>query len=386
VLGLFDIHALPTYFVSSTHIIKSRLTAIAFYITGHGYGHAVRSYQVIRALMKAAPDFQIHVCTSAPDWLFQDPSTSVIYRQAKIDVGIIQKDSLAMDLSETLHSNRNLLANASSLIATELAFLRHHRIRLILSDIPPLAFEIAAEAHIPSVAITNFTWSWIYRSYLQQYPAFLPLIEAMEVFYRKASLALSLPYACDMSAFPYTEAIPWVTRTSSLSKGEARSKFALPQSAVLVLLSFGGLGLERLPWKKLSHLEEFYFIATGQTPGHAVNLSVLPEVQRHYCDLLRAVDVIIAKPGYGIVADIIAHQIPVLYVERDDFPESPFLIRALNELTTAELLPLEDLLNGNLEPHLARLLRRERNSSLFALNGAEVAAEKIVPLTVAASS
>ena len=202
------------------------MTAIAFYITGHGFGHAVRSYQVIRALKKAVPAWQIHVRTTAPEWLFQDPSGSVAWHQTKIDIGIIQKDSLAMDLAETLRSCRDLHEGASSLIERELAFVRQHRIALIVSDIPPLAFEVAAQAMIPSLAITNFTWSWIYCAYLEQYPAFLPLIEEMESFYRKATLAMTLPYACDLSIFPSRKAIPWITRASSLSKRQARASFA----------------------------------------------------------------------------------------------------------------------------------------------------------------
>ena len=362
------------------------MTAIAFYITGHGFGHAVRSYQVIRALKKAVPAWKIHVRTTAPEWLFQDPSGSVAYHRTKIDIGIVQKDSLSMDLTETLRSCRELHERASSLIEGELAFLRQHRIALIVSDIPPLAFEVAARAMIPSVAITNFSWSWIYRAYLERYPAFLPLIEEMESFYRKATLAMTLPYACDLSIFPARKAIPWITRTSSLSQRQARPSFALPESATIVLLTFGGLGLERLPWKRLQRLRDYYFVGTDKKRQCEGNVSVLPEMQPQYCDLVRAADVIIAKPGYGIVADIIAHKVPVLYVERDDFPESPYLIQALNDLATAEFLPVHNLLSGNIEPQLAGLLSRDRYWPAVALNGARIAAEKIIALAGVASS
>ena len=37
----------------------------------------------------------------------------------------------------------------------------------------------------------------------------------------------------------------------------------------------------------------------------------LPEAQRKYEDLVRAVDVVVTKPGYGIVADVISHQVRV---------------------------------------------------------------------------
>jgi L-arabinokinase len=264
--------------------------------------------------------------------------------------------------------------------------LHRQRIELIVGDIPALAFEIADRAAIPSIAITNFSWSWIYRAYLEKYRGFLPLIEKMEAFYRKASLALALPYACDLSVFPVTEAIPWITRTSPLSKEEARNKFALPQSASIVLLSFGGLGLERLPWKKLQELQDYHFIATGKRPQRAGNLSLLPEMQRDYCDLLRAADMMIAKPGYGIVADILAHQIPVLYLERGDFPESAFLVRALDELSTAEFLSADDLLSGNIAPQLTRLGARQPNWPVVALNGAEIAAEKLLGFANGGSS
>jgi L-arabinokinase len=153
-----------------------------------------------------------------------------------------------------------------------------------------------------------------------------------------------------------------------------------------VLLSFGGLGLERLPWKTLQRLRDYYFVGTDNRTQRGGNIFVLPQMQREYCDLMRAADVIIAKPGYGIVADILAHQTPVLYVERNDFPEVPYLAQALNELTTAEFLPLDDLLSGSIEPQLVRLLKHDRHWPAVALNGAEIAAEKIIALAVAASS
>ncbi|HEX7231902.1 MAG TPA: hypothetical protein VF452_15995, partial [Candidatus Binatia bacterium] len=152
------------------------------------------------------------------------------------------------------------------------------------------------------------------------------------------------------------------------------------------LLTFGGLGLERLPWKTLQRQQDYYFVGTDNKPQRDGNICVLPEKQREYCDLVRAADVIIAKPGYGIVADILAHQTPVLYVERNDFPEFAYLAQALNELTTAEFLPLDDLLSGSIEQHLVRLLQQERHWAAVPLNGAQVAAEKIIALAVAASS
>jgi len=353
------------------------MSSIVYYITGHGFGHAVRSNQVIRSLRKARPDLRIQVRTTAPSWLFHD---SVIYHPQSIDVGIRQPDSLSMGLAETLEACQSLRQSIPKLINQEIEFIQSKRVKLVAGDIPPLCFEIAARASVLSVAITNFTWDVIYRAYLREYPDFLPLVEEIESFYNKAGLALTLPYPCEMNVFPRREPIPWLARFSSLSKDQARTKFKLPASATIILLSFGGLGLERMPWEKLRRLREYFFVATGKAYMSDGHLLVLPDEQPHYEDLVRAADAIVTKPGYGIVADAIAHQLPMLYTDRGEFPEYPKLVEALHDCATAEFIPQSELLSGNIAPYLQTLLQKPPNWPAVPLNGAEVAAEKIIRL------
>ena len=353
------------------------MSSIVYYITGHGFGHAVRSNQVIRSLRKARPDLRIHVRTMAPSWLFGD---AVFHHPQSIDTGIRQSDSLTMGLAETLEACQSLRQSFPKVIGQEIEFIKSEQIRLVIGDIPPLCFEIAARALVPSVAITNFSWDIIYRAYLREYPDFLPVVEEIESFYNKAGLALTLPYPCDLNVFPRREPIPWVARFSSLSKNQARAKFKLPASATIILLSFGGLGLERLPWGKLRRLSEYFFVATGKADISEDNLLVLPDEQPHYEDLVRAVDAIITKPGYGIVADTIAHQLPMLYTDRGEFPEYLKLVEALRDCATAEFIPQSELLSGNIAPYLKTLLEKPPNWPAIPLNGAQVAAEKIIRL------
>ena len=353
------------------------MSSILYYITGHGYGHAVRSSQVIHSLQRLRSDLKIHVRTTAPEWLF--PPSAVHTRQS-IDIGIVQRDSLEMDFSATLQACRDLRARTAALIEEELAFIRDNDIRLIVGDIPALCFEIAAQASIPSVAITNFTWNTIYRGYLQNYPEFAPIIRDMEGFYAKATVALILPYGCDVDVFPRRESIPWIARSSTLTREAARAKLELPRCATIVLLSFGGLGLSRFPLDKLKELRNFFFVATGETSKQEDNFLVLPDAQRQYEDLVRAVDVIVTKPGYGIVADALAHKLPMLYTERGEFAEYPRLVQALSDLATAEFISQSELLRGNIGPYVRRLLANAPHWPYVALDGAMTAARRILAL------
>jgi UDP:flavonoid glycosyltransferase YjiC (YdhE family) len=363
-----------------SHIAKPHLSSILYYITGHGYGHAVRSCQVIWSLKESCAESTVYVRSTVPEWLFEHPLYSVRRSTRSLDAGIVQHDSLEMELQPTLEACKAIHAAVPAVIEEEISFIRQHNIRLIVGDVPPLCFEIAARIGVPSVAITNFSWSGIYRGFLHALPEFGPLIEEMENFYRKTTLALSLPYSCEMDIFRVREMIPFITRSSALDAREARDKFGLPRSATVVLLSFGGHGLERLDLEKLLQQKDFFFVGTGEALRKERNLLILPNAQRNYVDLVRAADVIVSKPGYGIVADVIRHQVPLLYTERGDFAEYPYLVEALQDCATAEFIPPHDLISANLTPYLKILLSKEKHWPTVAVNGASVAAEKVLSL------
>jgi hypothetical protein len=363
-----------------THITKTSLSSILYYISGHGYGHAVRSNQVIRALRKVRPDLPIHVRSTAPNWLFHDAVFPLSYTRRALDIGLIQPNSLEMDLQRTLQECQALHDALPEIMAQEIAFIRNEQVAVIVGDIPPACFEIAARARVPSVAITNFTWDVIYNAYVDRHHDFSPLIAEMRTFYEKATHALTLPYPCDMSMFSNRQAIPWVTRVSRLTKEQARREFNLPQSATIVLLSFGGMGLNSLPWDRFKGLKDFFFVATGPAGVSESNLIVLSEAQHHYEDLLRGVDVIMTKPGYGIVADVISHHVPMLYTDRGEFPEYPKLVEALHDCATAEYIPQGELRAGDVGSYLARLLSKQPHWPSLKLDGANVAAKIIIGL------
>jgi len=354
------------------------LTSILYYITDHGFGHTVRSVQLLRALKTARPELLLYARTTAPEWLIQHPRFRVHYSPQALDVGIVQRDTLQMELGETLKACQALHAKAPELVQREIDFVRRHRIHLILADIPALCFAVAEATAVPSIAVANFVWSWIYRAYLEQYPDFLPLIEQMDNCYRKATLALTLPYATDMGIFRCRESIPWIARASDLTKDKARDRLGLPRSAVIVLLSFGGFGLKRLPWNILRRQKDFIFVTTGRRKKSDGNMVVLSGNQPAYEHLVRGADVIVTKPGYGIVADIIAHRVPALYTDRGAFPEYPHLVQALRECATTQYVSQSDILSGAFCSEVTGLLERKPNWPDVRLDGASVAAERVL--------
>src|SRR5947207_14452835 len=117
---------------------------LLYYITGHGYGHARRSGQIIAALQRARLGLQISVRTSAAQWLF-DPliADGLKYTNVAIDSGAIEVDPLRIDGQASLDAALAVLNRRDIIIEGESQFARDQRASLIVADVPYLAGDIA---------------------------------------------------------------------------------------------------------------------------------------------------------------------------------------------------------------------------------------------------
>ena len=89
---------------------------LAYYITPHGFGHAVRSLEVIRQLLVHKPRLQITVVSDIPEFLVeQRVGKSLPFRRRRLDVGLVQKDSVRFDLEATQEALQALFRNNDEL-------------------------------------------------------------------------------------------------------------------------------------------------------------------------------------------------------------------------------------------------------------------------------
>ncbi len=356
---------------------------LAVYVSGHGFGHATRTGAVLRAVRERAPALPIEVCTSAPPALFTEVvAPPVAVRVLECDPGLAQHDALTIDEERSAAEAARFHASFAELVRSEAAWLRAAGARVVLGDVPPLAFAAAAEAGVPSVALANFSWDWIYRHLGRRHPLLREAAEQAALAYGRAGLLLRLPFAGDVSAFPRVEDVPLVARRPAVAEAQARRRLGL-DARPAVLLSFGGLGMPGLEPSALGRLGDYQFLLTGAVGGgEAPNLrrianEELAAAGLGYADLVGAADVVVSKPGYGIVTDCIGSGTRLVYTERGDFPEYEVLVAGM-----ARYLPVAHVSNDDLRAgRLLGALERVRSLDFPEpprLDGASVAAERIL--------
>jgi L-arabinokinase len=414
--------------------------AIAFYVSGHGFGHASRQVEIINAVATRLPGVRIVRRTSAARWLLErtlNPPFTLDDRPC--DTGVVQIDSLRLDEAATMAAAADFYSSFDERIAIEARLLRQHGVWLVLSDAPPLACAAAAAAGIPCIVVANFTWDWIYapyaspgsdptsmqdrhtsgselkgretsstlanvtydvtsalmspertaagsdpRSVQNRHTSGSELVRRLADAYALAEAAWRLPLHGGFESLATIVDVPFVARHARCDATETRARLALPAHGRIALSSFGGYGLDGLELHRLDCLDTWSVVVTGDRapsdlPSNVIFIEDAAIYERglRYEDLVRAVDVVATKPGYGIVSECIANGTAIAYTTRGRFREYDALVAGIRRYLRSAFIDQNELRAGRWRAALDAALAAPRPLERPPTDGAEAVADMI---------
>ena len=141
-----------------------------------------------------------------------------------------------------------------------------------------------------------------------------------------------------------------------------------------VLVSFGPGGLDGLdmPYAAIAEAERLTVLAPGlELPAPLA-----------YQDVVAAADVVISKPGYGIVSDCVANGTALLYTSRGRFIEDEVFVAEMPHVLRCRYLPQPDLLAGRWGDAVRALLAQPEAPERPRVDGSAVAAAEILNLLI----
>ncbi len=352
------------------------MSTICYYVTGHGYGHAVRTVHVLKAL---PTDVRLILKTTVPERLFREdmPNREFTLIPTEYDCGSVQSDSITVLPRETLILYREIAAKNESRLADEIDFLRRERVNCVVSDVPSFPLRVAREADVPGVAVTNFTWHDIYQEYVQG-PDDQQLLADMAREYGAATVALITPLCLPTVAdpFPTVERVPLVARGGRNVRETLLSHLGCSSDTHLALLYLGVWGLE-IVWERLAAFSDWTFLTYEAPPVPVPNVVTLERTGWPYADTLASSDAVLAKTGYGTVTECIANGVPMIYPPRKGFIEHKALAAGLTRWGGGVPLGEEDFMAGRWGPSLDAALAARPNPTAFATDGAGVIARRL---------
>ncbi len=352
---------------------------LCYYITGHGFGHAIRTTQVLRAL---PPDLPLILKTTAPESLFREevPGRGFAYVAAEYDCGCLQSDSVSVLRRETLARYGEISRRNAARLGDEVAFLRQSGVRCVASDVPSFPLHAAREAGVPGVAVANFTWHDIYAEYVET-DADAALLRQMASEYAAATVAcltpLSVPTVGDV--FPTVERVPLVARRGQPMREALTEVLGIPAGKHVALLYLGGWGLD-IRWPALEQWTDWVFLLDRPLPQPVANVRAFDARRWRYADVAASVDAVVSKAGYGTLTECIANSVPLIYLPRHGFIEHEALVVGMKAWDGGIEIPEAAFFAGEWGGALQEALSARPDPGVFPINGADVIANKLVEL------
>jgi L-arabinokinase len=159
--------------------------------------------------------------------------------------------------------------------------------------------------------------------------------------------------------------IPLIARRSTRDRAETRRLLGIDGTRPAVLSSFGGYGVD-LPYGRVE--QSGLMVLAPETPPPGMK----------YEDIVAAVDVVVSKPGYGIVSECIVNGTPLLYTSRGRFAEYQVMLAEMPQMLRCRHIAQDDLLAGRWREDVDALLAQEAVPDGQRVDGAAVAARAIL--------
>jgi hypothetical protein len=343
-------------------------------ISSHGFGHLAQAAPILEELRRRLPELRLTVrCALPAERLRARLSGDFVHLEQRSDFGYVMLDAVDIDLAASAAAYREQHADWARRVADEAALLAKLQPDLVLTDVAYLPLAGAASAGIPALSMCSLNWADLFAHFFADAPWAAPIHRQMLAAYNSAEAFLRLTPGMPMGDFPrlHPVAAP-VARLGRDCRAALRARLGCPADEKLVLLAFGGFDKEvhAAHWPYSAGLR--WLVPQDWTLARA-DMCALESFGLPFTDLLRSVDAVLTKPGYGTFAEAACNGTPLLYVRRGDWPEQDCLIDWLKDNARCREVDMAALLGGNLRPALDALWRQEAPPVPRAEGGAQVA-------------
>ena len=349
---------------------------IVLYISSHGFGHMTRCLSLIENILKKT-EYNIYIACGKKQNDFariylSKYKSRIIYKNLVTDIGLINKgNSLEVDKEKLENKLVEFVSSWDDVVNKEVEALKDLNIKNIVSDISPIGCLIGNKLNIPVTFISNFTW-------IEQYEH-LGIDEAIINKFRTAYSYISkfIQYdLCLAKGYISTNEVyngGFVCREIDKCKvDEIKDKYGKS-----IFITCGkSASLNTINIKNLSGS---IFTTSGidistDKECNIIQLSVDILDTQNY---IAASDIVIAKAGWGSIAEAIIGHTSLVLIERPSAKEDTFNIEAIKKNNLGISIKEEDLANIDIQEIKNRL---NKSIDYNKLNSYKNNVEKVVDI------
>jgi hypothetical protein len=296
-------------------------------ISSHGFGHVAQTAPILNLLHERMPQLRITVRSAVPaEHLRSRIHAPFTHLPDDSDIGMLMSSALDVRVVESCAAYREFHTKWNERVAAEATMLRELKADFIFSNVGYLPLAGAQRAGIPNAALCSLNWADIYRHYCGDDA----IARQIRDCYANADAFLRATPGMSMASLPNLIPVSPIAAIGTNRRAELNRRLKLSTDEKLVLISLGGIA-SRLPIEEWPRIDGVRWLAQQSWQVEHPDATIFETLQMSFSDLLVSSDALICKPGYGSFVEAASCGVPVLYVSRADWPESPDLIAWLQQ-------------------------------------------------------
>lgn len=314
-------------------------------ISPHGYGHLAQAAPVVNALRGSLPALRLTVRSTLPQAALAAHLGGELRRiEREGDVVPAMHDAVRVDVEATARAYAALHAAWPARIAEDAAAIRALQPDLVLSAMGCLSLAAAAAAGVPAAALGSFHWAEIYSRYCGHLPGADAIHRRLLDAYRSAGVFLKLTPGMPMPELEGPVIGP-VARLGRERRAELRDRLGLAAGARVVLVALGGIPT-RLDIGRWPKRDDLRWLVPADWNPRRPDVYALESLGWPFGDLIASCDAAITKPGYGTFVEAACAGVPVVTLDRPDWPEAPHLLEWLAASARVRVVSRDELESG----------------------------------------
>jgi hypothetical protein len=326
-------------------------------ISGHGFGHVAQTAPVLNALHARIPNLQITVRTTAPITHLRSRIHCPFHymRESGGDIGMLMHSALDVQVHQTASAYQQLHRDWGLTVSNEARSLREIAPDFVLSNVGYLALAGAHRAGIPCAGMSSLNWADVLDHYCGAISGTRQIVEQINLSYANAGAFLQLAPHMPMAHLENRVHIGPIAHVGRNRRKEIDEFFGLGEGEKLVLVSLGGFD-SRLSTEQWPRIPGVRWLFPASWRSAHPDALILEALEMNFSDVLASCDTLICKLGYGSFAEAACNGVSVLYINREDWPETPYLAKWLDENGTCKGVARPKLESGDFFDELYDIL------------------------------
>jgi hypothetical protein len=325
-------------------------------LSGHGYGHLAQCAPVINALWRDRPDLRLTVCGALPRNIVEDRLDRPFdYRCVELDPVLQMFSAWEVDVPASQQVYRAFHDHRGAGLQQDMDMLREFSPDLIVADIPWRILSAAAQLGIPAIGMCSLNWAAIYAAYCRGDSKDQEMIDQMTSGYQAAQVFLTPEPSIPMPQLGNIQEIGPIARQGTRQKASVCTRLELSQNTKFVLVALGGITTE-MPLGHWPRIDNTVWLFSSEEHLQRDDCLDVSTLGLPFIDVLASVDVVLTKPGYGTYTEAVCNGVPVLTIERPDWPETAVLNHWVRQYGHIEVMTREQFYAGAFVSQLKALL------------------------------